>query len=232
MESSQSSTENIPTEVTETTERNESDNQAEQGSRSVYFSRHGERLDFIDDDWRDESDMPDDAPLTERGERQARFLGKRLKDAQITAIFASPFQRCVRTASLAAAEIGGDVKVHIEPALCERLSVSRYWRSETGPLWQDLSYLTQVAAVVDGISRANPDYISVRPHSFNTCGYPESTSAFNKRCEYAMSQILERFPGNILLVGHVSSVKGLLQALCSCHTLFKQISCTLTLRFC
>ena len=48
-------------------------------------------------------------PLTERGERNARSLGERLKGLRFAAVLTSPLQRAVRTCALAG--FGVDAKV-------------------------------------------------------------------------------------------------------------------------
>ena len=54
-----------------------------------------------------------DVPLTERGERNARRLGERLKGLEVAKVFTSPLQRAARTCQLAAfgsrAEVDGDL---------------------------------------------------------------------------------------------------------------------------
>lgn len=71
----------------------------------VFIARHGERQDFVDASWREESAFPDDPPLTTWGESQARRMGEYIHSigGRITGVYASPFSRCVRTASLAIA---------------------------------------------------------------------------------------------------------------------------------
>jgi len=54
-----------------------------------------------------------DVPLTERGERNARRLGERLKGLEVAKVFTSPLQRAARTCQLAGfgsrAEVDGDL---------------------------------------------------------------------------------------------------------------------------
>lgn len=71
----------------------------------VFIARHGERQDFVDASWREESAFPDDPPLTAWGESQARLMGAYIHSigGRILRVYASPFSRCVRTASLAIA---------------------------------------------------------------------------------------------------------------------------------
>lgn len=200
---------------------------AKSETRKIFFSRHGERQDFIDSEWRAHAEMPDDAPLTSTGEQQARALGARLAGQNVRAVFASPFHRTVRTASLAASRLGGDVRVLVEPGVCERLSVSRYWHTETGPAWLDVRTLAQDAGLVDGVSRVDTEYEQLFHHDFNKKQYPESTSEFADRCQKTVDFLVmqaERL-GNILVIGHVTSVKGLINTLVAKKVWWKPIPC-------
>lgn len=184
--------------------------------RKIFVARHGERLDFIDPNWRAGASLPDDPPLTPRGEQQATQLGQHLRDAGITSVYASPFQRCARTAALAAAHMGEQsIGVNIEPGLCERLGMVRYYMTENGPLWQTVDQLAMEALVVDNICLTNRQYQPVFPYSFNIDGYPESTDDLAARGRKLIQQILARdtTEGNVLLVGHISSVKAIISTL-------------------
>ena len=55
--------------------------------RAVVLVRHADRL-----------DQSDDSPLSPAGEERARRLAAMLKDARITAIYTSQFQRTIKTA--------------------------------------------------------------------------------------------------------------------------------------
>ncbi|KAF9199907.1 hypothetical protein BGZ49_009913 [Haplosporangium sp. Z 27] len=47
---------------------------------SLYFVRHGQRLDQVDPSWAETSPCPQDPPLTDQGKRQARQTGKMIRD--------------------------------------------------------------------------------------------------------------------------------------------------------
>lgn len=183
--------------------------------RSIFIARHGERLDFVDGKWRDTALLPDDPPLTERGEVQAMQLGQRLRGCGITSVYASPFQRCTRTAALAAGQFSSSACVNVEPGVCERLSTVRYWQTEHGPLWQGVDALCDVAGLVDGHPRINTQYQPVFGYDFNRSAYPETTPHMKERCSFAVQHIVNRDTtgGNVLIVGHVSSVKAMVCAL-------------------
>ena len=63
----------------------------------TYVARHGETAWTLSGQHTGLTDIP----LTERGERNARRLGERLKGLQFARVFTSPLQRAVRTCELA-----------------------------------------------------------------------------------------------------------------------------------
>ena len=75
----------------------------------VYLARHGETAWSLSGQHTGRTDLP----LTERGERNARQLGERLKGLTFAKIFTSPLQRAMRTSELAgfgvAAEVDADL---------------------------------------------------------------------------------------------------------------------------
>ena len=75
----------------------------------VYLARHGETAWSLSGQHTGRTDLP----LTDRGERNARALGERLRGLTFTKVFTSPLQRAARTCELAgfgrAAEIDPDL---------------------------------------------------------------------------------------------------------------------------
>jgi len=63
----------------------------------VYLARHGETAWSVSGQHTGHTDLP----LTQRGERNARQLGKRLEGLAFAKVFTSPLQRAVRTCELA-----------------------------------------------------------------------------------------------------------------------------------
>src|SRR5205085_31148 len=63
----------------------------------VYLARHGETAWSLSGQHTGLTDLP----LTERGERNARQLGGRLKELTFAKVFTSPLQRAIRTCELA-----------------------------------------------------------------------------------------------------------------------------------
>jgi broad specificity phosphatase PhoE len=69
----------------------------EQALPAVYLARHGETAWSLSGQHTGMTDLP----LTERGERNARRLGERLRGLQFAQIVTSPLQRAARTCELA-----------------------------------------------------------------------------------------------------------------------------------
>src|SRR5713101_8235721 len=63
----------------------------------IYLARHGETAWSLSGQHTGLTDLP----LTERGERNARALGERLRGLSFARVFTSPLQRAVRTSELA-----------------------------------------------------------------------------------------------------------------------------------
>src|SRR5678809_264776 len=78
---------------------------------TVYLARHGETAWSISGQHTGLTDLP----LTERGERNARRLGERLKGLRFATVLTSPLQRAARTCELA----GFGALAQVEPDLLE-----------------------------------------------------------------------------------------------------------------
>ena len=71
----------------------------------VYLARHGETAWSLSGQHTGLTDLP----LTDRGERNARRLGERLKGLKFNKVFSSPLQRAMRTCELAG--FGGQAEI-------------------------------------------------------------------------------------------------------------------------
>ena len=78
---------------------------------TTYLGRHGETAWSLSGQHTGRTDLP----LTERGERNARALGERLRGLVFARVFTSPLQRAVRTCELA----GFGAMAEIDPDLVE-----------------------------------------------------------------------------------------------------------------
>ena len=77
----------------------------------VYLARHGETAWSLSGQHTGRTDLP----LTERGERNARGLGERLRGLTVARVFTSPLQRAARTCELA----GFGAAAEVDPDLVE-----------------------------------------------------------------------------------------------------------------
>ena len=99
----------------------------------VYLARHGETAWSLSGQHTGLTDLP----LSERGERNARLLGERLRDMNFVKVWASPLQRAARTCDLA----GFGALAEVDPDLVE-WDYGQYEGQRTGeiraqqPDWQ------------------------------------------------------------------------------------------------
>jgi broad specificity phosphatase PhoE len=173
---------------------------------TVYLARHGERLDFVKPEWCETAENPHDAPLTERGEQQASELGTFLADRQIAHVFASPFSRVTCTAARVAAALPIPLPVKVESGCCEWLNAE--WYSHA-PGWPTVA---ELAKKYPSVSLA---YEPVCSHDSNSKRFPETHADMVERASRTAGDLIRRYgsDGNLLFVGHGSSVEAFYQAL-------------------
>jgi broad specificity phosphatase PhoE len=160
--------------------------------QTVWITRHGNRLDFVDPEWFHTAERPHDTPLSPDGIDQARALAKRLSGEGIAHIFASPFLRTVETAHYVAAALG--LPIRVETGLSEWLN----------PDWflADPTRLT-LQALAQCFPEVDLSYSSrVEAH------YPETGEQALERAGRTARIIAQEFGGNLLMVGHGASVLG------------------------
>ena len=88
--------------------------------------RHGTRVDEENPGWKDGAARPYDPPITAQGRAEARQTGLMLRhiaarEGTIHSIVASPFLRCLQTATEVAKILGID-QIGIDHGLCEVLN--------------------------------------------------------------------------------------------------------------
>ncbi|BCJ45131.1 bifunctional RNase H/acid phosphatase [Actinoplanes ianthinogenes] len=137
-----------------------------------------------------------DVPLTDEGEAQAMAAAGRVAglSRDVGAVLTSPLARCVRTAELIAAEVGG-VPVTVLDDLIE---------CDFG-LWEGKTF----AEVQEGWPREMTAWLestSVAPPQ------GESFKAVAKRVRGALATIMQAYPGQtVVVVSHVSPIKLILR---------------------
>jgi broad specificity phosphatase PhoE len=108
--------------------------------RNIYITRHGQRIDFVDQSWvESHPEYSHDPPLSEIGFSQAQELGQFCKNKNITRIVSSPYLRCLQTAFMVAKEINAPdsnaVKTCVEPGCQEFHGLKKAWTLSLMPRW-------------------------------------------------------------------------------------------------
>jgi probable phosphoglycerate mutase len=137
-----------------------------------------------------------DVPLSQQGEAQAMAAGGRVAGIarEVTAVVSSPLSRCVRTAELIAAGVGG-VGVTVMPDLIE---------CDFGE-WEGLTF----AEAQEGWPEAMNAWLD-SPKVAPPGG--ESFETVAKRARAALGTVLRSYPsGVVVMVSHVSPIKLILR---------------------
>jgi broad specificity phosphatase PhoE/ribonuclease HI len=137
-----------------------------------------------------------DVPLSQQGEAQAMAAGGRVAGIarEVTAVVASPLSRCVRTAELIAAGLGG-VGVTVMPDLIE---------CDFGE-WEGLTFAEAQEGWPETMN-AWLDSPKVAPPG------GESFETVAKRARAALGTVLRSYPsGVVVMVSHVSPIKLILR---------------------
>ncbi|OCH96452.1 PGAM-domain-containing protein [Obba rivulosa] len=140
----------------------------------IYIARHGFRLNWVTSNWKSETGVPRDPPLAAFGLTQAQeladyFLSLPL-DERPTAIFSSPYYRCLQTAKPTAVALG--LPIYVEHGLSEWYSpvvpetglhprppsaaALRAWFPDIDDSWSSIWYPSRKGEDVDQVhNRAN-----------------------------------------------------------------------------
>jgi broad specificity phosphatase PhoE len=181
-------------------------------SQTVWIARHGNRLDFVNPAWFNTATRRYDPPLSADGLVQAAELGQRLKQENITHIFASPFLRTIQTANEVAQVLNLPIK--LEAGLSE---------------WHNPEWMTQIPEIhPQTFLAAKYPLIDWSYQSYFLPQYPESEIDVNRRTEATIKQLVAEFPTDILIVGHGASVLGATLGLIRNIPVFKVALCCLT----
>ncbi|KAK9685790.1 hypothetical protein K7432_015370 [Basidiobolus ranarum] len=216
---------------------------------TVWFIRHGERLDFVNSNWVYTTTTPYDPPLSDLGEKEALKTGRYLRDlAQESfdtfvkgqnktryVIYSSPFLRCAQTAegilqgigsSRYSETVGG---IRLEPALSEWISEEYF----TEQIPDSLISSCKETCITNNV----PLNLTHKPYLNHLPEFPESydqlTQRFNNFLERLVQQleqetpITERLP-TVVLVTHGAGVSSLLDACFKERTLVEVHYCSLS----
>lgn len=165
--------------------------------QTVWITRHGNRLDFVDPEWYRTASNPFDPPLSADGIIQAQRLGKRLESEGIGRIYSSPFLRALETAHRVAECL--DLPIAIEQGASEWFNPGWFPdRPEVIPSGERRARLPRIR---------EPDTSVVHPV------FPESWDELLARTARCINTLVEQTREDFLIVGHGASVLGFTQAL-------------------
>ncbi|KZW01945.1 PGAM-domain-containing protein [Exidia glandulosa HHB12029] len=87
----------------------------------IYIARHGFRMNWHNPNWTTPTNVARDSPLSALGIEQAEELAKHFEsmppEERPTAIFSSPYYRCLQTATPVAQRLG--IPLYVEPGIAE-----------------------------------------------------------------------------------------------------------------
>jgi len=196
----------------------------------IYIARHGFRQGWLDESWFDinnKTGIPKDDPLADYGEAQSLELARHISGLPLeerpTAIFSSPYYRCLQTAKPISQGLG--VPIYVEHGLSE-------WRStllRTGlhPAHVPVSTVRTYFPEIDDL------WVSVWYPSRNG----ENTEHLHNRMvgftDVFLSEVEQRLPvekhARILFVSHAAPIVALARSLVGDKDLpFRPGCCSLT----
>lgn len=184
-------------------------------AQTVWLSRHGNRQDFVDPDWRRSAEWPHDPGLSPDGLEQAQQLGQRLAQEHVEYIFASPFLRTVQTAHAVAEAL--DQRVYLEPGIGEWMNAEWF---DGPPERRDPEVLAEEYPSID---------LNYTPRGEPS--FPETKEETFARAGETARRLAGAYSGPILLIGHGITVTGSVNGLlgrtrdmeCALCTLYKLV---------
>lgn len=165
--------------------------------RKIYLLRHG---DIYEEGELHRCLGHTDVPLTQKGERQAGKTAKWLQDKDISRIYSSPLQRCVKTAQIIKRQkknSGQEPEIRILEALQE-LDAGK---------WENLSFKK--------IKEKYPDEYEARGRVLGYYSFPGGESLYQAGLRFGgcLEAIRKKEKGNILIVAHAGVIRGYLSGL-------------------
>ena len=181
-----------------------------QPKKNIYFARHGERIDWIDETWKETAERRFDPPLSSYGLQQADELGKYIATLQprITHIYTSPYLRTVQTALQVAKQLNKNIssindrtKIRVEPGYGEFFISNVTW--DTTNFFQPLDGLTEISQDTEYF---DPEYESAITADYYAQLGQEIRPQLRDRLKRMMQRILDTHPTdcNILIITHAA----------------------------
>ncbi|KAJ3544948.1 hypothetical protein NM688_g5686 [Phlebia brevispora] len=190
---------------------------------TIYIARHGYRMNWVTTAWKSETGLPRDPPLAAFGHTQAKELADFFlslpEEERPTAIFSSPYYRCLQTSKPVSEAL--NLPIYTEHGLCEwyspvqpgtglhprpaQATTLRQWFPEIDPSWKSIWYPSRKGEDVDEC------------HD-RTAGFLE---AFVPEVEQRFGQQHKR----ILLVSHAATIIALNHSLLGDRQIPMRIGC-------
>lgn len=166
-------------------------------NRTIYLIRHG---DIYEEGEIHRCLGHTDVPLTKRGERQAEKIAGWFQNKDISRIYSSPLQRCVRTAQIIK-EQNKNCGQGLEISICEALQ-----ELDTGK-WENLSFKK--------IREQYPGEYEARGRALGYYVFPGGESLYQAGLRFGrcLEAIRKEEKGNILIVAHAGVIRGYLSSL-------------------
>ncbi|KAF5377577.1 hypothetical protein D9615_005363 [Tricholomella constricta] len=189
----------------------------------IYVARHGFRLNWINSNWQSKTGLPRDPPLASYGETQARELGDYFlslpQEERPTAIFSSPYYRCLQTSQPVSSALG--IPIYVEHGIAE-------WYSPVVP--------GTGLHPRPGSAESLRQYFPEIDPSWSSVWYPsrkgEAVEEIHERIDGFLQafavQLERRFPGEhsrILFVSHAATVIALARSLMGDRDLRLRVGC-------
>ena len=176
--------------------------------KNIYFSRHGERIDWIDKTWIESAKRRTDPPLSSYGLEQARELGIFIATLQprITHIYASPFLRTLQTAVQVARQIknqdlSSTTKIRVEPGFGEYFIDEGIWNDEN--IYRSVDQLSDLSEHMEYFDQ---DYNSVFKEDYFLQSKLETRQQMRDRLKRVLQCTLDAhsFDCNLLIITHAA----------------------------
>jgi len=158
----------------------------------IYLTRHGET------EWNTIRKMQGqgNSPLTELGTKQAKWLGKRLREKEITKIYSSPLGRAKETSEIINTYL--DVEIDYDDRLME-IDVGCWQGRETVDIEKEVPRLY--------------DYFWHQPEKFSLVGIESFEAVQRRGAEVMEALIRDHGDGKLLVIAHAIILKGILNDL-------------------
>ncbi|KAF8528138.1 histidine phosphatase superfamily [Hysterangium stoloniferum] len=192
----------------------------------IYIARHGFRLNWVTNIWKSPTGTARDPPISAYGEKQAQELAEHIAslplDDRPTAIFSSPFYRCLQTALPVATAL--DIPIYIENGVSE-------WFSPIIPG----SGLHPIPPPAPTLANSFP-FLRIDPASWSPTYIPsrkgETLIELHDRCRDFLEAFIPRVESlsggkhkNILIVSHAATVIALVRALAGKPEMVMRVAC-------